>query len=61
MSKAAFTQARFREINTATSPEDEAHGLSREAEAIKLLSAEVMEAYGLCRPAQTDQHVTKTS
>ena len=49
------------EVGAAAESAIEVLRLREEAEAIKLLSAEIMDAYGLCRPAQTDHHFTKTS
>ena len=59
--EAVFSDARRAEMDAATEPGIEVLRLREEAEAIKLLSAEIMDAYGLCRPAQTDHQFTKTS
>jgi hypothetical protein len=56
-----FGVARPAEAGAATESAIEVLRLREEAEAIKLLSAEIMDAYGLCRPAQTTHHFTKTS
>ncbi|SRR6266571_2655421 len=45
------SRARGSEVHPAVQSLHEAHCMNTEAqEAIKLLSAEIMEAYGLCRP-----------
>jgi hypothetical protein len=58
---AVFGGARRAEVGAAAESAIEVLRLREEAEAIKLLSAEIMDAYGLCRPAQTDHHFPKTS
>jgi len=50
-SRALISGARGAEVHPAVQSLHEAYCMNTEAqEAIKLLSAEIMEAYGLCRP-----------
>jgi hypothetical protein len=53
--RAAFTEAQRAHMGAPTSSRIEPRPLREEAEAIKLLSAEIMDAYGLCRPERENQ------
>ena len=57
---AVFSEVQRATVGAATESGIEVLRLREEAEAIELLTAEIMDAYGLCRPVQTDHHFTKT-
>lgn len=54
--KAVVTQDLGAAAHSALQPQTRAQRLTKEREeAIKLLSAEIMDAYGLCRPLANDE------
>ena len=56
-----LAEASRSEVNTGTQSQIAVQHLNKEAEkAIKQLTAEIMDAYGLCRPVETDQHSAKS-